>query len=1005
MEGFLMKNNHHSFKYNLLYSSLLLACAFPYHAWAGATFDGTMDSGSTASLSGNFTVTEADGSLRGTNLFHSFSDFNIHSGESATFTGTSAINNVISRVTGSGDTTINGQLTSTITGADFYFINPNGILFKEGASINVDGSFYASTADYVRFGDDSTFSASNTTTSSLTSSPPSSFGFLSNSPADISLQGAQLIKGFNLLQPDNTSFSLIARNITLDQAAEDTVTQYGGSYSKGSFIHTGNDRFEIISVASSGEVVSTVDGYDLASFTELGDVSIVNGSVIDSTDVYIRGGNVTIENSIIAPGFFYLPYFYSSLSNPYGLNILGPFPTPTEGSQIVAPNGGNIDISATNQVNIIGNSPLIIPVLYPGFEYLGLQMLPRPNFENYVAGITTYGGNPLTPLVGAPATDVTNININTSNVLVSGNAGIISERYGAGLAGNINIATNTLDVQTGGLIANVNTFYGAGGNITIDAQQVTLASDPDSDMLTGIISTNTFNPLFGIQLYPIFFSPYFSHADSGNITISATGTGGLTIKNGAEISTDSYALGKAGNISITASDINLSRNGSIYGAIASQSAYAGNAGNISIESTNDINISGGFEIAASVQGIGTGGNISVSAANTISITGEGSGIASATTAPSEKVKNQLARRYASADFNSLINNINYFAGGPLLQPDANMFAVMSALQSLGLINLLGQPAVAGNAGSITLAASTLNMNDNSRITTSTSSDGNGGALTINVEKLAMKNNSEIRSRSGLYNDGQLEVGSGNGGDITIDASKSISMKSGSSISANSLGTGLAGDIYLDAGRILDLTDSSITTQATVADGGNITIRALDMIYLDQSGITTSVENGLGSGGNIDIDPEFFILRGSNILANAYGGDGGNIVLVANHFITSADSSIDASSALGMDGSIDISSPDEEVADDLVVLPDNYMDVTSLISERCGASSGSSSLVDAGSAGMSVDPDGYLPSYAIAEAYVNNNRMAKNTNSNQNHLAFADIDKSQLSLAQLSCNAI
>ena len=60
-------------------------------AWAGATFDGTTDSGTTASLSGDFTVTEADGSLRGTNLFHSFSNFSINAGESATFTGTSPI--------------------------------------------------------------------------------------------------------------------------------------------------------------------------------------------------------------------------------------------------------------------------------------------------------------------------------------------------------------------------------------------------------------------------------------------------------------------------------------------------------------------------------------------------------------------------------------------------------------------------------------------------------------------------------------------------------------------------------------------------------------------------------------------------------------------------------------------------------------------------------------------------------------------------------------------------
>lgn len=981
--------------------------------WAGATLDGSTSGGAKTSFSGtglNFTIDESDGTLSGTNLFHSFNDFNIKSNESATFTGISPINNVVSRVTGGESSTINGSLTSTISGANFYLVNPSGVIFKEGATINVNGSFYATTSDYIQLGTDGIYYSNLTNDSVLTSSPPSSFGFLSSSPASIILEGAQLIKGFNLIQPDGASFSLIGGNITLDQAPEGTITQYGGTFSRGSFVHTGNDRFEIVSVASSGEVLPDSGGYDLTSFSSLGDVSILNGSVIDSTDVYIRGGNITIANSVIAPGFFYLPYFYSSLSNPFGINLLGgPFPIPTDGSVIVAPDGGNIDLSATNQVNIIGSGPLIIPVLYPGFEFLGLQLLPRPNYEIYRAGISTYGGNPLTPLIGAPASNVPDININAASVNVTGYSGIISERYGAGLAGNINITTETLDVRAGGLIANVNSFYGAGGNITINSDNIMLVRESDINQLTGIISTSTFNPLFGNQLAGVFFSPWFSHADSGNITINANGNNGLIVKNGAEIITDSRALGNAGNISISASDINLSRNGSSFGSIASQSAYAGNAGNITIDSSNDINISSGFQIAASVQGIGTGGNITVSADNNISIAGENSGIASATTKPSEQIKNELAWRYDSADFDTLISDMNsffnaYVGPGTLLQADASMFTVMSAMQSMGFMNLLGQPPVAGNAGTITVTASELNMDDSSRITTSTSSDGNAGTLNINIEKLKMKNDAEIRSRSGLYVDGVLEVGNGNGGDISIIARESVEMESGASISSSSLGTGLAGNIFLDAGDSLEIKNSSITTEATIADGGNITIRAIDMIYLDNTDITTSVGNGSGNGGNIDIDPEFFILRGSNILANAYGGDGGNIALVANHFITSADSSIDASSTLGMDGSIDISSPDEEVADDLVDLPDNYLDVTSLMSERCGSSSGSSSLVDAGSSGMAIDPDSYLPSFAAAENFSIKN-IASNTTSNKNHWANAYADNSHLNLSKLSCNTI
>ena len=64
---------------------------------ADITPDGTM--GSVANLTGqDYSIT--GGTQLGSNLFHSFSVFDIHTGESATFNGPGAINNIISRVTG-----------------------------------------------------------------------------------------------------------------------------------------------------------------------------------------------------------------------------------------------------------------------------------------------------------------------------------------------------------------------------------------------------------------------------------------------------------------------------------------------------------------------------------------------------------------------------------------------------------------------------------------------------------------------------------------------------------------------------------------------------------------------------------------------------------------------------------------------------------------------------------------------------------------------------------------
>jgi filamentous hemagglutinin family protein len=66
---------------------------------------------------------------QGANLFHSFSQFSIRESETATFTGSAEIQNVVSRVTGGDVSQIDGTLRSTIPGADLYLINAAGVAF------------------------------------------------------------------------------------------------------------------------------------------------------------------------------------------------------------------------------------------------------------------------------------------------------------------------------------------------------------------------------------------------------------------------------------------------------------------------------------------------------------------------------------------------------------------------------------------------------------------------------------------------------------------------------------------------------------------------------------------------------------------------------------------------------------------------------------------------------------------------------------------------------------
>ena len=153
--------------------------------------DGTM--GAAQVLAGpNFDIGAALGTQAGANLFHSFKHFNINTGESATFSGPASIDNVISRVTGGSLSNIDGLLASTIPGADVFLINPSGILFGPNASLDVDGSFHASTADRVLFPDAGVFDATNPGATVLSVAHPSAFGVLDSNPASIAVDRADL---------------------------------------------------------------------------------------------------------------------------------------------------------------------------------------------------------------------------------------------------------------------------------------------------------------------------------------------------------------------------------------------------------------------------------------------------------------------------------------------------------------------------------------------------------------------------------------------------------------------------------------------------------------------------------------------------------------------------------------------------------------------------------------------------------------------------------------------
>ena len=173
-----------------------LACSIVTATEAQIRTDGTLGGPAVALAGPNVRINEALGRLSGSNLFHSFEVFNVLTGETATFvTTTSGLANVISRVTGGTASQINGlvRLDAANAAPNFFFINPAGVVFGNGAQIDVPAGFHVSTANYLKF-PDGNFYAEPKVVSTLSSAAPEAFGFLGTTRATIAIKDGAVLR-------------------------------------------------------------------------------------------------------------------------------------------------------------------------------------------------------------------------------------------------------------------------------------------------------------------------------------------------------------------------------------------------------------------------------------------------------------------------------------------------------------------------------------------------------------------------------------------------------------------------------------------------------------------------------------------------------------------------------------------------------------------------------------------------------------------------------------------
>ncbi|NJO19182.1 MAG: DUF4347 domain-containing protein [Spirulinaceae cyanobacterium RM2_2_10] len=147
--------------------------------------DGT---GTQVTIDGN-TLYIDGGTQAGANLFHSFQQFGLDTGQIAQFLANPDLANILARVTGGNPSQIDGLLQVVGGAPNLYLMNPAGIVFGSNASLNVSGDFFATTADRIGFETGGWFNANGSNDYASLVGTPSQFAFLSEQPGAIANAG------------------------------------------------------------------------------------------------------------------------------------------------------------------------------------------------------------------------------------------------------------------------------------------------------------------------------------------------------------------------------------------------------------------------------------------------------------------------------------------------------------------------------------------------------------------------------------------------------------------------------------------------------------------------------------------------------------------------------------------------------------------------------------------------------------------------------------------------
>jgi filamentous hemagglutinin family protein len=730
--------------------------------------DDTLPDNSTITPKENIQQIEG-GTRAGDNLFHSFAQFSVPAEQTAAFNNGADITNIFSRVTGNSISEIEGKIQANGS-ANLLLINPNGILFGENASLDIGGSFLGSTADKIIFPDGVEFSAIDTqTTPLLIITAPIGLGFRDN-PGDIVNRStvqdsAEEVIGLEVNPGNNLTF--VASNLNFEDGS---LTASGGDIYLGAISESGT-----VEISENGSL-------SIAEDISRGDITLNNGSEVDVRGS--GGGNIKIDvrNLNMEGG----ELEFSSIKA--GIR---------EESTAIEAQAGDITIDATGSLSL-NEGEITNNVDLEGFGNSGNVFITTDSLSllngSLIATITRGQGNAgvvnvtaIGDIIADGEGDIIIADGEDSFILARA-SGITSRVFpeGVGNSGGVTVSTNNLTLTAGGRVD-----AGTGGQGNPGAVNVMATGDIniDGELSRGIPSgiTSRINP--------------DSVGNSGGVTVS---TNNLTLTNGGRVDASTASQGNAGAVNVTATgDINidgeLSSRGTPSGITSRVDSDAvGDAGGVKISTTN-LNLTAGGSVSASTEGQGNANNVTIEATESITINGFIESFRSGISA------------------NALNQNGN--GGDVFINTGKLSVANGGAVEATNFDNIGEQNPGTGRPGNINIAADTIELTDNARIETATQfAGGESGIIDLQVaENIILRNNSQITTNASE---------SATGGDISID-SEGIALLDGSNITANAV-EGRGGNIDITTQGIFQESDTAITASSQLGIDGTVTLNTPDV---------------------------------------------------------------------------------------------------------------------------------------------------------------------------------